>query len=319
MRLTPGRGATARQSPVDPLKPRNNSPYRRKSTSRRPRPKSEWIKVALPDELKLISRELWEAVQQQIDRNPKLSPRNTKFKYLLQGLGICEFCSGRLTGRYCKDRYATYTYYTCARRCRKLRWIPRSDIENAVWTSVKTALLDPTYLESRTVAALKQISNEGHEIEQRQKDTSLKDVEEQERTIFRQYQNNRISSQQLSSELERLNRLRLQILSTTPDRPEMSPGDVRASVTEFCERIKARLENPSFEIKQQILRHLITTITSNNESVRIAGALPEHSADQTSPAIASPRSQEQTCNRRGLDFELGATMPSRKRRWQRRH
>jgi hypothetical protein len=169
-------------------------------------------------------------------------------------------------------------------------------------------------LESRTTAALKQISNEGHEIEQRQKDTSLKDVEEQERTVFRQYQNSRISSQQLSSELERLNRLRLQILSSTPDRSEMGPGDVRTSVTEYCERIKARLDKPSFAIKQQILRHLLTTITANNESVRIAGALPGHSADQTSPAIASPRSQEHTCNRRGLGFELETTLPAPKRK-----
>jgi site-specific DNA recombinase len=300
----------------EPLKPRNTSPYRRKRTSRRPKPKSDWITVAFPDELKLISRELWEAVQQQIDRNPKLSPRNMKFKYLLQGLGICEFCSGRLTGRYCKDRYGTYTYYTCSRRCRKLRWIPRNDIENAVWTSVKTALLDPKYLESRTTAALKQISTEGHEIEQRQKDTSLKDIEEQERTVFRQYQNSRISPQKLNSELERLNRLRLQILSSTPDRPEMSPGDAHASVIEYCARIKARLDKPSFAIRQQILRHLVSTITANNESVRIAGVLREYSAEQTSPAIASPRSQEHTCNRRGVDFELIVTLPARKRRWR---
>jgi site-specific DNA recombinase len=304
-----GKGETC-----DPVKPRDANAYRRKSTSRRPKPKSEWLKVPLPPELNIIGPDLWEAVQRQIDRNPKLSPRNTKFQYLLQGLMRCEFCSGTVIGKYCRDRYATYTYYTCSRRCKKLRWLRRNDVEKSVWNCIKAALLDPAYLESRTVAALNRISNEGQQIEQRQKDLSLKDVEAHETALLRQYQNGRLSSQQLSSELEALNRTRLQILSTKSRNPELDRVTAHEVVIQYCERVKTRLGNASFETKQHILRHLVTTIVTSNEAIRITGALYDaaDSHNANSSAIASPRLQEHTCNHRGVNFELIATLPARK-------
>ena len=305
----------------EPLAPRNKSPYRRKRTSRRPKPRSEWVKIRLPDELEIIPHGLWEKVQKQISKNPRFSPRNTKFKYLLQGLLRCEFCSSVLTGKYCTDRYGTYVYYACSRRCRKLRWIPRQDLETAVWNRVKLALLDPTYLESRTTAALKKISTEGHAIEQRKKDFSLKEVEEHESRLFEQYQTSRISSQQLAQELERLNRMRGQILNVSSDSVIPNASAVHKTVSEYCERVKARLKAADFATRQQILRHLVTVIQANNDTVRIMGVVPEGSEEvfkRVYPATASPLPQEQTCNRRGLDFELITKLSARKRRPSRR-
>lgn len=309
--------AYSKAETCEPAKPRNTSPYRRKRTSRRPKPKSEWVRINLSDELKILPRDTWEAVQQQISKNPRFSPRNTKFKYLLQGLLRCEFCSGSLTGRYCIDRYGTYVYYTCSRRCRKLRWIPRKDLETAVWSRVKRALLDPAYLESRVTTALQRISKEGREIAQRQKDLSLVEVEERERSLFKQYQSGKISSQQLALELEALNRARAQILNTVPKNSASDPRDVHRTVSQYCERMKTKLKDADFPTKQQILRHLITVIHTNNDAVRIIGAVPERTAEISSgiyPASASPLPQEQTCNRRGMSFELETKLAVPKRR-----
>lgn len=314
--------AYSKKEACEPAKPRKLGPYRKKRTSRRPKPKSEWLRVALPEELHLITPTLWAVVQRQIDKNPKFSPRNVKFKYLLQGLLQCEFCSARLRGTYCKDQYGTYTYYTCARRCGKLRWIPRSDVENAVWNRVKSSLLDPAYLESRTAAALKRISGEGREIEQRQKDVSLKDLEEQQANVFRSYQNDRISSQQLGEALEQLRKQRVQILSTPVDNTAHDAADIRATVSHYCEQVKSQLEGTTFETRQHILRQLVNTITANNEFVRIIGAIPEaqETVFNSNPKsripriIAPPPPQEHTCNRGGMGFELEAKLPVPKRR-----
>jgi site-specific DNA recombinase len=304
----------------EPLHRRNDGPYRHKSTGRRARP-SEWVEVNLPDELKLIPTELWESVQRQIDKNPTFSPRNVKVQYLLQGLLRCQFCSGTLTGKYCRDPYGTYIYYKCSRSCSNLRWIRRDHLENAVWNRVKSALLDPAYLESRTAAALERISNGGHEIEQRQKDIAIENIEEKETALLRQYQNNRISPQQLSAELEELKNQRNQILSTTPVDLDQDPADVHAAVTKYCEQIKNKLTNPTFETKKHILRHLISLIVANNESVQITGALSltaTETAEHFPPAIESPHRREHRRNCRGLNFELIATLPRHEGRHIRR-
>jgi site-specific DNA recombinase len=305
----------------EPIKPRNLNPYRKKRTSRRPKPRSEWLKINLPDELKIIPQELWETVQRQIDKNPRLSPRNTKIQYLLQGLLRCEFCSGPLTGTYSKDKYGIYIYYLCSRHCKKLRSIRRDNLENTVWNSVKSALLDPAYLQSRTAAALKRISTESSQIEQRQKDMSLKDIEDQEAKVFKQYQSGKIPSPQLGVELEKLRLARMQILNTTVQNPALDAEGVHAAISEYCERVKAKLKNAKFETKRHILRQLVATIHANNESVRIIGVvpgIPAESSVENYRMIASPLPREQTCNRGGLNFELKAKLPPRKRRWARR-
>lgn len=320
-----GTWAYSKNETCEPVKPRKVGPYRKKRTSRRPKPKSEWLSIILPSEFHLVTKELWATVQEQINKNPRFSPRNVKFKYLLQGLLQCQFCSSRLRGTYSKDRYGTYTYYTCGRRCRKLRWIPRTDIENAVWNQVKSSLLNPAHLELRTTAALKKISTEGHEIKQRQKDISLKDIEDQEAKFFRNYQNGRISSQQLNEELEQLRRKRTVL--NTPASPVVTDAvDMHATVANYCERVKSRLKDATFETRQLILRHLVTTIPTNNEFARIIGVIPEIEKGTTNlgsslrihRTTASPPPQEHTCNRRGVDFELIAALPCRKRRWRRR-
>jgi len=118
-----------------------------------------------------------------------------------------------------------------------------------VWSRIKQALLDPAYLESRVTLALERISAEGQQIAQRQKDFSLVEVEEQEGSLFKRYQNGKISSQQLASELELLNKARAEILSTTPKNPASSPADVHKSISQYCEQAKTKLTKRRFSNK----------------------------------------------------------------------
>ena len=67
--------------------------YRKSAkTSTQRRPKEEWIALALPKQLRILPRDLWERVQSQLDQNITFSPRNGKHNYLLRGLIKCGGC-----------------------------------------------------------------------------------------------------------------------------------------------------------------------------------------------------------------------------------
>jgi site-specific DNA recombinase len=299
----------------EPINPRNKSPYRRKRTSRRPRRKTEWLRISLPSELHILERALWEAAQKQIDKNPRLSPRNAKLKYLLQGLVKCAACSSVMSGTYSRDESGIYVYYRCWRRCGQTRWTPRNDLESTVWQTVREALLNPDHLKSNVTSAIKRISNNRQEIDQRQMDISLEQIEHLENAVMRKYQSGDVSSNHLHRELDRLQAIKDGIRTQPSSQVNHAYAD--SAIDEYCHQVKERLMNPTFEMKQQILRRLVNTIFVERTSVRIAGAIAVAGNAEVRTA-AYPPPQEQTCNRRGVNFELTARLSARKRRWGRR-
>jgi len=296
----------------EPLQRRKPGLYRKKKSSRRRRPQSEWLKIALPQELIIINQSRWLAVQQQLDKNRRLSPRNRKFKYLLQGLLRCDFCSSVVTGRYCRDAKNIWVYYIC-RNCKNLRWIPRDDLETAVWSAAKRALLDPKYLESRTQIALDRISNATESIHKRQIDLSLKEIELKEAGLLKAYQAGSLSGVQLAAHLDDLKRTKSSLLQSAPEK-SIDVQQVRARIGEYCNIVRHRLANASFETKQKILRHLVSRVLVSNESLRIEGELTMPEVADTSSAIAYLTPTERRSNCGAIKFELYADLP----RWKRR-
>ncbi len=74
-----------------PVRPRRGAPtIPRSNTTQRLRPKNEWITIDVPA---IISEQLFEAAQEQLARNRKLSPRNGRGRHLLQGLTVCAHCA----------------------------------------------------------------------------------------------------------------------------------------------------------------------------------------------------------------------------------
>lgn len=59
------------------------------------RPPEEWITVEVPA---IVSPEVWEAAQRQLQRNKEQSTRRMKSQYLLRGLLYCQTCNLRLGG-----------------------------------------------------------------------------------------------------------------------------------------------------------------------------------------------------------------------------
>lgn len=108
-------------------------------------PPELWIPVTIPA---IVTREMWEAAQLQMQKNKKLATRNNKHNYLLRGLLYCALCGRSMTAyaRPCKRKTGedkVYYYYSCISKesnsyvvngtsclCRR---IPVEDLETRFW------------------------------------------------------------------------------------------------------------------------------------------------------------------------------------------
>lgn len=123
-------------------------------------PRELWIPIKIPP---IITKDTWEKAQQQIQRNKRLSKRNTKYNYLLKGILLCGLC-GRKMIAYCrkgtrkKSPPKLYHYYSCIHKesntyindkskCTSRR-IPAIDLDESVWECLKGILNSEAILTS---------------------------------------------------------------------------------------------------------------------------------------------------------------------------
>lgn len=314
-----GRWLYSKTMPFKASRPRTTTPYKKDKSSRRLRPRSEWIEVSLPPELQIVDKNLWAAARRQVDSNPRLSPRNVKFKYLLRGLLRCASCSRALRGVYCRDQYKIYVYYCCTGKCGKTPWVPRSLLEVAVWNAIKQLLLDPDKLESRVTSALTKTQEQKFQVQEQQKEWSLGEIEKAELELFKQYQATGVSAEQLRVALDRLQRQKAGILKSKPS--DLDTESVHFAVREYCEQIKRELQHADFGMKERILRHVITTVVVGRQFFTIRGAIvisssqPSTTEDSTAAhlTLKTPNHSDAVA-----EFEITLPLPPKKPRSRRK-
>ena len=296
----------------EPIKRRNQNRYHKRNTSRRFKPQSEWIRIELPEEFRIIDRAQWDKVQHQIALNPKLSPRNAKFRYLLQGLVRCQFCKRVFSGTYCKERGKTYVYYRCTGRCAESRWIRRDLLDKVVWERIKQALLKPEHLVARVRAALKRIAEEGAQIVQRDRDVTLSELEGRQQAMMKEYQSGALTVEQFMAGLRSLDDLKSQLMFPKEASIVLSERKIQEIVSRGREAVLKNLQAADFENKRHVLGHLIKTVFVGRGSAKIVGALAseeiEQPVDQPSVFAFTPL-WAHTGKRGTLEFELFVDFP----------
>jgi len=121
------------------------------------RPEEEWIHVPCPA---IVSPELWQAANDMLTKNKQLSPRNTKFPFLLSSLVKCADCGYTMVGINSNPRYKSeegrylYRYYRCNAQSGRSKnfkhdigctqgQISSKILDDAVWLVVCTFLIRP--------------------------------------------------------------------------------------------------------------------------------------------------------------------------------
>jgi site-specific DNA recombinase len=239
-------------------------------TSLRVRPREEWIPVALPDSLKIISREQWQRVQEQLDRNRCFSLRNSKHEYFLSALVRCGGCQSPYCGSASHGRF----FYRCVKRCKRMPQIAESTLDNSVWSALEGALNNPSIL----IEAIKKIepparsdNSAGSEVR-----AALSGLESEEKRILEAYRLCILTPQQLAHEMELLTARRQALekrQGELADMKETSPS-VKLSIEEHCTEVRRRLAKLTFETKRNVLRLLVRRIIFEGNQVRICGVVP---------------------------------------------
>lgn len=89
------------------------NPANRSGVSVTRRSRDEWIPVPVPP---IIARSLYAQAQEKRRRSSELSPRNTRYPYLLRGLLYCSLCGSRCA---CGFFGRLHPYYRCNRTLRE--------------------------------------------------------------------------------------------------------------------------------------------------------------------------------------------------------
>jgi site-specific DNA recombinase len=152
-------------APSIPAKRKKENPKHTKS-SRERRPRSEWLSAPAPA---LVPQALYDAIQERLEHNKAMSPRNSKYQYLLRGLLVCSRCGYKMYGNSknpnkpggprmvysCAGRYRNHGHLPIAERCNQ-KCLRGKRLETLLWDEVVEQLSDEDrlrqLLEDREVA-----------------------------------------------------------------------------------------------------------------------------------------------------------------------
>jgi site-specific DNA recombinase len=224
------------------------------------RPRHEWIPVRVPA---LIDPETWERAQVQLARNRERARRhNTHHRYLLRSLLVCGRCGQRMTGtwnqyggRYiCAARYPRSAPGACPGRS-----LSATRIEPGVWEHVKRLLSDPAVLRMQyelgrgdpavDVRAEQELERLGRKL------TAL---EREVTRLIDAYQAEVIELAELAERRRRIEEqghmLRGRVREIEQQRTDRA-AELRLleRVDTFCPSVRGAMEDPSFEVQQEVL------------------------------------------------------------------
>lgn len=272
------------------LNPRTRNRYQRAlKNSCRLRPREEWLPVVLPAELRIVPRDLWHRVQQQLAKNVAFSPRNAKHSYLLKGLVRCGGCGAAYVGDPCHGKY----YYRCLSRCKRMPTVKEECLDKTVWDAVAEAVLNPAIildqvskLHQREIEDVSFNSREARTVER-----ALEQVRKEETRLLEAYRIGVISPAQLGQELEQLKQRQsaLEVRSATLLKPTEASGsnNTRRTLEGYCREAAERLRTFDSGERQRFLRLLVNTVIFEGEQVRIRAVIPLKDSVQAGRSYAS--------------------------------
>lgn len=292
---------------VEPNNHKNGDKYRRaKNTGRRLRTKDKWVPIVLPEKLIIIDRKTFESAREQLKRNSALSPRNTKYHYLLRGLVKCGKCDSPFYGTPCHGEL----FYRCGNRNRtfplpkecNVPMVKARSLEDIVWDKFCEAIKNPRLITTQIIKLREKEKSDKNNIEKDIEvvDRQLKKIEYEESRLLDAFTENIISKEQFKTKMDGIRDKKLllekdkQKLSAKKD-DNVSPIMAKKSIRDYCRQLEVRLNNlnSNFEGKQYLLSLSVNRIMLEDKKIRIKGVIPYHCQVETNiKDIASTPSQD---------------------------
>jgi site-specific DNA recombinase len=258
--------------------PRQHGRGYRQSPQHLPRPETEWIPVSVPA---LLSETIWEQAQEQLRMNQKFATRNQRRFYLLRGLLVCHVCGRTLAG----SSYQQRTTYTCTNRGKGRApdvpvhtcFIKGEVVEPLVWQAVADLLRNPTLLADAWLNEQTVKSDDPDEIERLQ--ARQRALERQWTRLLDLYQDELVDKETLTQRKQRLDAERQQLNSRLHQlqqqrRRQQVKDEMLNDFETFCQQMLARLDNPTAETQQEVIRLLIDHIVVKDNEIVIKHIIP---------------------------------------------
>jgi site-specific DNA recombinase len=282
--------AVERGKLLRPIRSRNAVPRRPKSTYR-DKPRSEWLFIPVPA---IITKEMFDAAQEQLQRNIKLAKRNNRGeRYLLQGLTVCAKCRyayyGKMLSRSSPKGKNRYAYYRCTGTdgyrfdggplCTNQQ-VRADQLDEYVWESVQQLLQDPAQVleewtrrgaEDGTVADLRAQRGDAQRL-----------LTAQEQTLRRLGDAYEAGALDLDDLTVRSERVRAQIAQARQEVERVDKALVQTSelkeivgrVTDFAERVRSGLEKMDWNQRRQLIRTLVARVEIDEEGATVVYRVP---------------------------------------------
>lgn len=242
------------------------------SVELRPSPgASEKIQTEVPP---IIDEETWFKAEALRRQNKKKALRNSKRLYLLRGLIRCGHCGSPYAGDGRQDR--SYSYYRCmgnanVNRSLKERCpataIRAEGLEKLVWEDICSFIQNPGPLIKRLEARLRQemASYRGVEEEMASLAQEISNKASERQRVINLYRRGLISETEaeveltaLEKEVAALKQRQEILLARQQQRQELETRITSAQI--LLERLRDKLENPSWEAKRELVEALVEGI-----------------------------------------------------------
>ncbi len=270
---------------VLPERPIKNEVYKRiRKTSRKIRPKEDWIEIPTPA---ILDNETFERARQVLNDNFSSCIRNTRHEYLLAGKVYCT-CGRRRTGE--SIQRGKHLYYRCTDRVHSYP-LPRKCHEASINAKIADSLIWDKI--KKIMSSPKMISREADkwmEKEEKRSDTPvvpighlkkrIEKLKKEEERYITAYGAEAISLDQLKEQTAKIREEAMSLKKQMAhlEQEERRPGDISLPPEErlksFCQEAKRMINCLSFSAKQEIIRELIEKITGNKKEILVEGYLP---------------------------------------------
>lgn len=261
--------------------PTNNNKYKKvKKSSRKMRPKEEWIPFNVPkmmDDLELFDR-----IQKILDFNQKYAKKNRKFDYLLTSKVYCE-CGNRRVGDGSSKN--GHYYYRCIDRIRKFpldrtcdsQGVNAAILDIMMWKELEKRLADPEFLRKYAEEWLKSdADNESVNKEKLRLTGSIQKIEEEERRYAKAYGTETLEFEHFSELLKEAGKRKLLLQNQLNQLNVKSQEQtIKIKAEDIVQETENVLKTLDFANKKLVVTDIIDkVIIKQEQGVEVLGHIP---------------------------------------------
>jgi len=299
----------------------------------RPRPRAEWIEIAVPA---LITPTQFTLAQERFDQNRRFAARHTKQPSLLQGLLICQVCGYAFYRSSARTTRGRRVYYRClgadayrfpqGRRCDN-RPVRQDALDTLVWAGVLELLANPSLVRAEIDRRLADL-RASHPVDVK-RDVATKELARLRAGITRlieAYQEQLISLDELRTRMPSLRHREMAVQNQLAALDaELVDAETYITLAESFEGFLAKLHDAAQSLdvadRQRVLRLVVKEVQVGPEAVVIKHSIPmpdhppdpgyllrtwHHDDRNAQPGCLAPFRASQPCELHYLD--VGQTM-----------